>query len=89
MHEALDTTTPGGRLVFHVFAAPAGFIRELIVEGTYEGPAAHAGLRAGSLDAECEAMCSFFAHVHHERFGHFPGTGSGSPRARTPPAGPA
>jgi DNA invertase Pin-like site-specific DNA recombinase len=26
-----------GRLVFHVFAALAGFIRELIVEGTREG----------------------------------------------------
>ncbi|HEX7462011.1 MAG TPA: recombinase family protein, partial [Dermatophilaceae bacterium] len=37
MHEALDTTTPGGRLVFHVFAALAEFIRELIVEGTREG----------------------------------------------------
>jgi DNA invertase Pin-like site-specific DNA recombinase len=35
-HEALDTT-PGGRLVFHVFAALAEFIRELIVEGTREG----------------------------------------------------
>ena len=31
LHEALDTTTPGGRLVFHVFAALAEFIRELIV----------------------------------------------------------
>ncbi|MFD6358175.1 recombinase family protein [Nocardia tengchongensis] len=40
LHEALDTTTPGGRLVFHVFAALAEFIRELIVEGTNEGPAA-------------------------------------------------
>src|SRR5439155_20274819 len=39
-HEALDTTTPGGRLVFHVFAALAEFIRELIVEGTNEGLAA-------------------------------------------------
>ncbi|MEE4583039.1 MULTISPECIES: recombinase family protein [Streptomyces violaceusniger group] len=37
LHEALDTTTPGGRLVFHVFAAPAEFIRELIVQGTNEG----------------------------------------------------
>jgi DNA invertase Pin-like site-specific DNA recombinase len=37
LHEALDTTTPGGRLVFHVFAALAEFIRELIVEGTCEG----------------------------------------------------
>ncbi|MCX4099230.1 recombinase family protein [Nocardia sp. alder85J] len=37
LHEALDTTTPGGRLVFHVFAALAEFIRELIVQGTHEG----------------------------------------------------
>jgi DNA invertase Pin-like site-specific DNA recombinase len=37
LHEAIDTTTPGGRLVFHVFAALAEFIRELIVQGTREG----------------------------------------------------
>jgi hypothetical protein len=42
LHERLDTTTPGGRLVFHVFAALAEFIRELIVSGTREG-----------LDAAC------------------------------------
>ncbi|WP_307628840.1 recombinase family protein [Streptomyces turgidiscabies] len=40
LHEKLDTTTPGGRLVFHVFAALAEFIRELIVAGTNEGLAA-------------------------------------------------
>ncbi|MEE1807240.1 recombinase family protein [Streptomyces sp. BE133] len=40
MHESLDTTTPGGRLVFHVFAALAEFTRELIVQGTHEGLAA-------------------------------------------------
>ncbi|MFG2895051.1 recombinase family protein [Streptomyces sp. NPDC048248] len=40
LHEALDTTTPGGRLIFHVFAALAEFIRELIVAGTHEGLAA-------------------------------------------------
>lgn len=40
LREALDTTTPGGRLVFHVFAALAEFIRELIVEGMNEGLAA-------------------------------------------------
>ncbi|MFC4607077.1 recombinase family protein [Streptomyces maoxianensis] len=40
LHESLDTTTPGGRLVFHVFAALAEFIRELIVIGTKEGLAA-------------------------------------------------
>ncbi|MER6149355.1 recombinase family protein [Streptomyces hirsutus] len=40
LHENLDTTPPGGRLVFHVFAALAEFIRELIVIGTNEGLAA-------------------------------------------------
>lgn len=38
--ESIDTTTPQGRMVFHVFAALAEFIRELIVEQT------HAGLNA-------------------------------------------
>ncbi|MER6308656.1 recombinase family protein [Streptomyces sp. NPDC001657] len=37
LHEALDMPPPGGRLVFHVFAALAEFIRELIVQGTNEG----------------------------------------------------
>lgn len=40
LHEKLDTTAPGGRLVFHVFAALAEFIKELIVIGTNEGLAA-------------------------------------------------
>jgi DNA invertase Pin-like site-specific DNA recombinase len=57
LHEALDTTNPGGRLVFHVFASLAEFIRELIVEGTKEGlDAARArGVRLGrppALDSE-------------------------------------
>ncbi|MCX4520261.1 recombinase family protein [Streptomyces anulatus] len=43
LHGNLDTTTPGGRLVFHVFAALAEFIRELIVIGTNEGLAAARG----------------------------------------------
>ncbi|MFF2133531.1 recombinase family protein [Streptomyces olivochromogenes] len=37
LHEALDTTTLGGRLVFHAFAVLAEFIRELIVQSTNEG----------------------------------------------------
>ncbi|MFD7096772.1 recombinase family protein [Streptomyces xanthophaeus] len=40
LHENLDATTPGGRLVFHAYAALAEFIRELIVIGTNEGLAA-------------------------------------------------
>ena len=38
--EAIDTTTPGGKLVFHIFAALAEFERNLIRERT------HAGLEA-------------------------------------------
>jgi Resolvase, N terminal domain len=33
LHEALDTTTPGGRLVFHVFAALAKFIPDSSCRG--------------------------------------------------------
>ncbi|MFJ1715546.1 recombinase family protein [Streptomyces sp. NPDC088260] len=56
LHEALDTTTPGGRLVFHVFAALAEFILELIVQGTNEGlDAARArGARLGRPPAMTE-----------------------------------
>jgi DNA invertase Pin-like site-specific DNA recombinase len=38
--EQLDTTTPGGKLVFHVFGALAEFERELIRERTRAGLAA-------------------------------------------------
>jgi DNA invertase Pin-like site-specific DNA recombinase len=38
--EGIDTTTPSGRLVFHVFAALADFERSLIVERTRAGLAA-------------------------------------------------
>jgi DNA invertase Pin-like site-specific DNA recombinase len=50
LHENLDTTTPGGRLVFHVFAALAEFIRELIAEGTREGMAAARASGARSVE---------------------------------------
>lgn len=38
--ESLDTTTPGGKLVFHVFGALAEFEREVIRERTIAGLAA-------------------------------------------------
>lgn len=37
VQESLDTTTSGGRLVFHVFAALAEFERELVQERTKAG----------------------------------------------------
>jgi DNA invertase Pin-like site-specific DNA recombinase len=40
LQEAIDTTTPGGKLVFHVFAALAEFERDLIRERTIAGLAA-------------------------------------------------
>ena len=38
--ENIDTTTPGGKLIFHVFAAVAEFQRDLIRENTVNGLAA-------------------------------------------------
>ncbi|GID91919.1 hypothetical protein Adi01nite_13310 [Amorphoplanes digitatis] len=32
------------------------------------------------MEAECETMCYLFAHLHEERFGGFPDTGSGISR---------
>jgi DNA invertase Pin-like site-specific DNA recombinase len=46
--ESIDTSTPGGKLIFHVFAALAEFERDLIRERTLAGlTAARARGRAG------------------------------------------
>ena len=37
LNESIDTTTPTGRLIFHVFAAVAEFERDLIKERTSAG----------------------------------------------------
>lgn len=37
LQESIDTTTPGGKLVFHIFAALAEFERDLISERTKAG----------------------------------------------------
>ena len=49
MTEEINTSTPGGKLVFHIFAALAGFERGLIVEPTREGlkAARVQGVRSG------------------------------------------
>lgn len=56
LSEAIDTTTAGGRLIFHVMGALAEFERELIVERTRAGLAAakargHAGGRPRAMSA--------------------------------------
>lgn len=55
--EAIDTTTPGGRLVFHVFGALAEFERNLIRERTLAGleNARRMGRRGGRPRAMSEA----------------------------------
>lgn len=37
LSEGINTTTPGGKLVFHIFSAVAEFTREIIVENTVAG----------------------------------------------------
>lgn len=57
VQESIDTTTPGGKLVFHVFGALAEFERDLIRERTNAGLAAarargRTGGRKPALDAQ-------------------------------------
>lgn len=53
LKQGLDTTSPQGRLVFHLFGALDEFQRELIVEGTNEGlAAARARGRTGGRKAK-------------------------------------
>jgi DNA invertase Pin-like site-specific DNA recombinase len=51
--QGIDTSTPGGRLFFHLLAAMAEFEHDLIVERTHEGlAAARARGRAGGRPAK-------------------------------------
>ena len=47
--EAINTATPGGKLIFHIFGALAEFERGLIIERTREGmkAARERGVRPG------------------------------------------
>jgi DNA invertase Pin-like site-specific DNA recombinase len=68
LQESIDTTTPGGKLSFHVFAALAEFERDLIRERTSAGLAAawargrHGGrpsvLTGSTLQVACELYAS-------------------------------
>lgn len=61
LQESIDTTTSGGRLVFHLFGALAEFERQLIRERTQAGLAAarargRKGGRPKSLDSKKQAL---------------------------------
>ena len=61
LQESIDTTTSGGRLIFHIFGALAEFERGLIQERTYAGLAAarargRTGGRPKALDAKKTAL---------------------------------
>ena len=47
LQESMDTTTPGGKLIFHVFAALAEFERGVIRERTHAGLKAARGRNGG------------------------------------------
>lgn len=70
--ESIDTTTPGGRLVFHVFGALAEFERALIVERTQAGlAAARARGRVGGrptvwTPAKLDAARRMYASGEHD-----------------------
>jgi DNA invertase Pin-like site-specific DNA recombinase len=56
LKQNIDTTTPTGRLMFHMLASIDEFQRELIVEGTYEGlAAARARSRTGGRKPKLSA----------------------------------
>jgi DNA invertase Pin-like site-specific DNA recombinase len=56
LRQHIDTTTPTGRLVFHVLGAIDEFQRELIIEGTREGlDAARARGRTGGRKPKLSA----------------------------------
>jgi DNA invertase Pin-like site-specific DNA recombinase len=67
--EAIDTTTPGGKLVFHIFGALAEFERNLIRERTRAGlEAARARGRKGGRNYKLDARKRALAvDLYHEK----------------------
>lgn len=67
--ESIDTTTPTGRLVFHVFASLAQFERELIRERTMAGLAAarERGRMGGRKPSLSPAKVRLARHMYDEQ----------------------
>lgn len=73
LSEALDSTTPGGRLLFHVFAAVAEFERDLVRDRTRAGldAAGSRGRRGGRPRAMTDQQVEL-AHKLQEAGEHSP-----------------
>jgi len=69
LQESIDTTTSGGRLVFHIFGALAEFERNLIRERTRAGLAAARarGRKGGRPKALDEKMTQLLYQLYNER----------------------
>jgi DNA invertase Pin-like site-specific DNA recombinase len=71
LQEAIDTTTSGGRLIFHIFGALAEFERNLIRERTMAGLAAarargRQGGRPKALDEkQRQTLCKMYDSKQH------------------------
>ncbi len=69
--QGIDTTTPGGRLFFHMLAAIAEFEHDLIVERTQEGLAAarargrNGGRRPKMTDAKIKQARAMYDSKEH------------------------
>jgi hypothetical protein len=70
IHEFTDGSDDG-------FLYARGFI---VAAGREFYEAVKANPAMAIMDAECETMCYFFAHLHNNRFGDYPETGSGISR---------
>ena len=71
LKQQIDTTTPTGRLVFHILGAIDGFQRELIIEGTREDPTPPAPAPALGPQAQAQRGqgCHRAPHVPRHRTG--------------------
>ena len=69
LQETIDTTTPSGKLIFHIFAALAEFERNLIRERTMAGlKAARArGLKGGRPKALNDLQQETLTKLYNER----------------------